>query len=149
MNHPKSIGRYTSCIYRNFHKYMHNQLQEYNLGSGQFHFLMMLYNKDGVNQETLAETLHINKATSARAIKKLEQQGFVTRQRDTDDKRNYNVFLTEKAKKLKPKIRETLNNWTKILLKDISKEDEEYLYNLLEKIAKNATQHHSAEGKND
>lgn len=149
MSHPKSIGRYTSCIYRNFHKYMHDQLQEYSLGSGQFHFLMMLYRKDGVNQETLAETLHIDKATSARAIKKLEQQGFVTRKKDTNDRRNYNVFLTEKAKKLKPKIRKTLHNWTKILLKDISKEDEQRLYTLLEKIALNATEYHSKEGKND
>jgi DNA-binding MarR family transcriptional regulator len=149
MSHPKSIGRYTSCIYRNFHKYMHDQLQEFSLGSGQFHFLMMLYRKDGVNQETLAETLQIDKATSARAIKKLEQQGFVTRKKDTNDRRNYNVFLTEKAKKLKPKIRKTLHNWTKILLKDISKEEEQRLYTLLEKIAQNATEYHSTEGKND
>ena len=110
---------------------------------------MMLYKKDGVNQETLAETLHIDKATSARAIKKLEQQGFVIRKKDTKDRRNYNVFLTEKAKKLKPKIRKTLHNWTKILLKDISKEDEERLYTLLEKIAQNATEYYSTEGKND
>lgn len=149
MNHPKSIGRFISCIYRYFHKHMHDQLQEYNLGSGQFHFLMMLYNKDGVNQKTLAETLHIDKATSARAIKKLEEQGFVTRIRDANDRRNYNVFLTEKAKKLKPKIREMLRNWTKILLKDISKEDEEKLFNLLEKIAQNATEYHSTEENND
>jgi len=110
---------------------------------------MMLYNKDGVNQETLSETLHIDKATSARAIKKLEEQGFVTRIRDANDRRNYNVFLTEKAKKLKPKIREMLRNWTKILLKDISKEDEEKLFNLLEKIAQNATEYHSTEENND
>jgi len=121
---------------------MHDQLQEYNLGSGQFHFLMMLYKKDGVNQKTLAETLNIDKATSTRAIKKLEKQGFVTRKRDINDHRNYNVFITEKAKKIKPKIREMLRNWTDILLKDISKEEEDQLFNLLEKIAQNATEHH-------
>lgn len=140
MNHPKSVGRYISCIYRYFHKYMHEQLKEYNLGSGQFHFLMMLYRRDGVNQETLAETLHIDKATSARAVKKLEQQGFVTKKRDDNDRRNYNIFLTEKAKKIKPKIKYILNNWTKILLKDISKEEQNQLFNLLEKIAQNATE---------
>lgn len=149
MNQTKSVGRYISCIYRHFHKYMQDQLQEYNLGSGQFHFLMMLYNKDGVNQETLAEILNIDKATSARAIKKLEEQGFVTRKRDTNDRRNYNVFLTEKAKKLQPKIKEILSTWTEILLKDISKEEQNQLFNLLEKIAQNATQHHSVEEKND
>lgn len=142
MSHPKSVGRFISCVYRDFHKYMHIQLQEFNLGSGQFHFLMMLYRKDGVNQETLAEKLNIDKATCARAIKKLEQQGFVNRKRDDKDRRSYKVHLTEKAKKLKPKIKSILHNWTDILLKDISKEEEKQLYILLEKITENATEHH-------
>ncbi|MFO8077863.1 MAG: MarR family transcriptional regulator [Thermoplasmatota archaeon] len=142
MPHSKSIGRYISCIYRNFHKYMHNQLQTYDLGSGQFHFLMMLYRQDAVNQETLAETLQIDKATSARAIKKLEEKGYVTRIRDEQDRRNYNILLTEKAKTLKPKIKAILQNWTKILLTDLTTEEQQQLYILLEKITKNATEDH-------
>jgi DNA-binding MarR family transcriptional regulator len=121
---------------------MHNQLQTYDLGSGQFHFLMMLYRQDAVNQETLAETLHIDKATSARAIKKLEEKGYVTRKRDKQDRRNYNIMLTKKAKTLKPKIKAILQNWTKILLTDLSKEEQQQLFILLEKISQNATKHH-------
>ena len=141
MNESKSVGRYISCIYRYFHKYMHTQLQEYSLGSGQFHFLMMLYKKDGVNQETLAEELHIDKATSARAIKKLEEQGFVIRKKDAHDKRNYHIYLTPKAKKLKTNIRKILSNWTDILLKDLSKKEEQQLFILLDKISQNATEY--------
>jgi DNA-binding transcriptional regulator LsrR (DeoR family) len=33
---------------------------------------MMLYHNEGVNQEALAEQLHINKVTVARALKKIE-----------------------------------------------------------------------------
>ena len=120
---------------------MHHQLQEYNIGSGQFHFLMMLYRKDGVNQETLAERLHLDKATSARAIKKLEEQGFVIRKKDPNDRRNYHIHLTPKAIKLKKNIRKILSNWTDILLKGLSDEEEEQLYILLEKISQNATKH--------
>ena len=139
MDEPKSVGRYISCIYRNFHKYMHEQLKQYDLGSGQFHFLMMLYKKDGVNQETLAETLNIDKATSARAIKKLEEKGYVTRTRDENDRRNYNVFLTEKAQTLKPKIKSILKNWTDFLLTNISKKEQEQLFIILDKISQNST----------
>ncbi|MDG6218338.1 MAG: MarR family transcriptional regulator, partial [Candidatus Thermoplasmatota archaeon] len=71
MKKKKSVGRYISCIHRNFHKYLQEHLQQYDLGSGHFQFLMMLYQKDGVNQETLAIQLNLDKATSARAIKKL------------------------------------------------------------------------------
>jgi DNA-binding MarR family transcriptional regulator len=138
MNQLKSVGRYISCIHRNFHKHMQEELQRYDIGSGQFHFLMMLYREDGVNQETLAERLNLDKATSARAIKKLEEKGFVTRLRNNNDKRNYTILLTEKAKKLKPKIKKILKKWTEQLLTDISKEDEKRLYFILEKMAQNA-----------
>jgi DNA-binding MarR family transcriptional regulator len=121
---------------------MHEELKEFNLGSGQFHFLMILYIKDGVNQETLAEKLNIDKATSARAIKKLEEQGFVNRKKDPDDRRNYHIFLTEKAIQLKPKIRNILSNWTDLLLEDLSKEEVNQLFILLEKISLNATVPH-------
>jgi len=118
---------------------MHEQLKQYDLGSGQFHFLMMLYKKDGVNQETLAETLNIDKATSARAIKKLEEKGYVTRTRDENDRRNYNVFLTEKAQTLKPQIKSILKNWTDFLLTNISKKEQEQLFIILDKISQNST----------
>ena len=103
---------------------------------------MMLYKKDGVNQETLAEKLNIDKATSARAIKKLEENGFVIRKKDQNDRRNYNIFLTEKARKIKPKIKSILSNWTDLLLEDLSQEEAEQLFILLEKISQNATEYH-------
>jgi DNA-binding MarR family transcriptional regulator len=139
MEQKQSVGRHISCIYRNFHIYLHDQLAQYNLGSGQFHFLMMLYNKDGVNQETLAEMLNIDKATSARAIKKLEEQGYVIRKRDENDRRNYNIYLTDKAKKLKPKVKSILLRWTKQILQDLTEEEKEHLFTILEKISQNAT----------
>lgn len=99
---------------------------------------MMLYRNDGVNQETIAKTLNIDKATSARAIKKLEEEGYVRRERNDYDKRNYLVFLTDKAEKLKPTIKTILQTWTNHLLKGITQEEKEQIYSILEKIAKNS-----------
>jgi len=117
---------------------MSEQLNQYNIGSGQFHVLMLLYRKDGVNQETVATTLNIDKATSARAIKKLEEEGYVLRIRDEHDKRNYIIFLTEKAEKLKPTIKTILKTWTDHLLQDISPNEKDLIYTILEKIANNS-----------
>ena len=75
MKKQKSVGRLVSCIHRNIHSYLHHYLEQYELGSGQLHFLMILYKKDGINQETLAEIINIDKATCARAIKKLIDNG--------------------------------------------------------------------------
>jgi DNA-binding MarR family transcriptional regulator len=117
---------------------MHHELERFDLGSGQFHFLMMLYKKDGINQEKLAEELKIDKATSARAIKKLEYNGYIIRKKDKNDRRCYNIYLTEKAKTIQPTIKKILSKWTKQLLHGFSSEEENQLYNFLEKISENS-----------
>lgn len=138
VNQQKSIGRLVSCIHRNARIYFQNELEVLDLGSGQIHFLMILYKKDGVNQETLAERLNIDKATCARAIKKLESQGYITRKINPEDKRAYIIYLTEKAKKLKPTIGKIRKNWTKNLLKGFTEKEEKQLFEYLERIANNA-----------
>ena len=37
--------------------------------------VITLYRKDGISQEELSENLHIDKGTTCRAIKKLEEEG--------------------------------------------------------------------------
>ena len=138
MKQQKSVGRLISCIHRNTHIYLHHELESYNLGSGQLHFLILLYNKDGVNQETLAETIKIDKTTCARAIRKLIDQGFVTRKKDPHDKRAYKIFLTKKAIDLKPTIKSILKNCTKELLNGFKKEEKKIIFDFLEQISKNA-----------
>jgi DNA-binding MarR family transcriptional regulator len=86
-------------IYRSQLAYMAKELETYRVGSGQFEFLLFLYHKDGVSQETLAKLLKVSKATSARAIRDLEKEGYVRRQRDEHDNRAYKVYLLKKEKK--------------------------------------------------
>jgi DNA-binding MarR family transcriptional regulator len=138
MKKTKSVGRYISCIYRNFHIYLNHQLEQYNIGSGQFQFLMVLYTHDGINQENLSEQLNIDKTTVTRALKKLEKEGYVTRKKDDFDRRSYLIFLTEKAKTLQPEIKTILKKWTVKVLNDISLDEQICLYNLLEKMKENS-----------
>jgi len=139
MSQEKSVGKIISCIHRYTHIHMHKKMETYGIGSGQFFFLIRLYHHEGINQETLAESLSVDKATCARAIKKLEEEGFVQRKRDETDKRAYQILLTEKAKKLKPLIKQTLQEWTINLLKGFTKEEQQQLFNYLERIEYNAS----------
>lgn len=139
MNQHKSVGRLISCIHRYGKIHLHHELESYHLGSGQFHFLMALYHKDGIHQEHLADLLRIDKGTCARAIKRLEDEGYVTRAIDTNDKRAYQIFLTEKARDMRPIIRKILHDWTKTLLTGFSEEEKELVFTFLERIAENAT----------
>ena len=142
MKKKESIGRLISCINRYTHIYLRDSMQKYNLGSGQFRLLTTLYKHgDGINQEYFANFLKMDKATAARSIKKMENAGFIIRKKDEKDKRAYNVFLTDKAKKLQPKIKYILNKWTQILLRDFSEEEQKIYINFLKKSEKNASEY--------
>jgi len=116
-----------------------NELKPYNIGSGQFNFLMALYYKDGINQETLAQSLKLDKATTARAITKLIKEGYVTRQKDDLDLRAYKIFLTKKAKKMEPIIKKILSGWTKTLLSGFTEDERKLFLDFLKKTVQNAT----------
>jgi len=135
----ESVGRLTSCIYRYSLIHIGNELKPYNIGSGQFNFLMALYYKDGINQETLAQSLKLDKATTARAITKLIKEGYVTRQKDDLDLRAYKIFLTKKAKKMEPIIKKILSGWTKTLLSGFTEDERKLFLDFLKKTVQNAT----------
>ncbi|MEX2737821.1 MAG: MarR family winged helix-turn-helix transcriptional regulator [Candidatus Wukongarchaeota archaeon] len=135
----ESVGRLASCIYRYGLIHIGNELKPYNIGSGQFNFLMALYHKDGINQETLAQSLKLDKATTARAITKLIKEGYVTRQKDDLDLRAYKIFLTKKAKKMGPIIKKILSRWTKTLLSGFTEDERKLFLDFLKRTVQNAT----------
>ena len=133
----KHIGKYISQLYRKGSVFINKEVSEYGIGSGQFMFLLELYINDGKNQEEIAETLKIDKGTTARALKKLEEQGFVTRIKDENDKRSNKIYLNDKAKDVREGVLDVLNDWNKEITKSKTEEEEEMHKSLLEKVCKN------------
>lgn len=139
MNNKESIAHLSAQIYRHSQMYMLKKLQKYNLGIGQLHFLKKLYVNDGINQEQLAKSLNYSKATSTRAIQKLEEEGYITRKRDVNDKRAYNVFLTDKGKILEPEINKIISEWNAILLTGFENNEKKKYISFLKKTINNAS----------
>lgn len=133
-----SITKWISILYRYGQNHISRQLSSYSIGSGQYIFLLALFKKDGISQEEVSDHLKIEKATTAKAMKKLEKEGFIKRSTDSSDKRAYKVFLTQKALDIKPVIHNLLKNWAEVLMTDLTENEKETIYELLEKMAKNA-----------
>lgn len=133
-----TLGRYISLIYRYGQMFITEQLEPYRIGHGQFLFLMVLYRKDGLTQEELARNLNIHKGTTTRAVRKLEQSGYVRREQDQTDLRANRVFLTEKAIKFEPVLADILNRWTRILGTGLTDEEFKQAFNLLTRMAQSA-----------
>jgi len=133
-----SLARWISLLHRYGHIYVGKELKEYNISKGQYIFLNALYKQEGISQEQLSDYLKIDKGTTAKAIKKLEEEEYVIRKIDAKDKRAYNIYLTEKAIKIKPVVRKAMTDWIDILYSGFSEEEKELSLALLEKMGENA-----------
>lgn len=60
------------------------------------------------------------------------------RKRDENDRRYYHLYLTEKAKRLAPRIWEARARWAEVLSKGFSEEEKDMIYDYLSKAAQNA-----------
>lgn len=136
-----SMGKLISVIYRYSQIYINNKLEKHGIGSGQYTFLVSLYECDGVSQEQLANELKIDKGTVARAINKLEVQGFVERKININDKRAYQIYITQKGYSIKEELDSILDSWNKIMMDDFSNKESNYLIELTEKIKDNLVKH--------
>lgn len=125
------IGKAISYLYRYEQIFIGKKIEPYGIGSGQFPFLMRLYREDGINQESLSNYLKIDKGTTARAIQKLVDEGYIFRQRDEKDRRSYRVYLTEKGKKMEPDMKKIALEWEEILFSSFDESQRREITNSL------------------
>lgn len=64
------------------------EFKDLDLTRGQYLYLVRIYENPGIIQEKLAEMIKVDRTTAARAIKKLEMQGFIQKLPDEQNKKN-------------------------------------------------------------
>ena len=69
------IGKYISAIHKSSCIYFNKEFGKIGIGAGECTFLLNLYKCDGMTQEELTKKVKLDKATTERAIKKLEDKG--------------------------------------------------------------------------
>lgn len=139
--HNKRIGKNISIIYRYSQVFLNPVLKKYNLGSGQYILLAELFDNNGINQEQLTNLVKIDKANTARGIKKLVEEGYVTKIVCEEDKRAYKLYTTEKAEAIRHNLESIFDSWNDVILDGISKAEADQLFSMLDRIEKNISQH--------
>ncbi len=130
----EGIGRYISYLHRLGANFLSKEYDKYEIGFGQYQFLLRLYLKDGMSHDELTEQVCLDKATTTRAIKKLEDKGYVKLTPHEKDKRKYHIYLTEKALQQKEEIFEISKRWEEQLIGGLEQEELDQLFYLLRKI---------------
>jgi len=134
----ESIAKWISVLHRQFQIYLNRELKDYDINSSEYIFLVNLYEEDGVSQEKLSASLFIDKAATARAIRRLEQLGYVNRKRDPNDSRSNLVTLTSKGMEMKKFIKSKLTYWTETISEGFTPEEAEDLLRKIKHMSRNA-----------
>lgn len=141
----KSLIKAISAIYRYSQTYIGRNIRDYRIGQGQWAFLtQLLFNYDGITQEELSEILNINKANTARALKKLEAEGYIYRGEDPDDARKKIVYVTETSRAFEQEFHEIFKGLNRILSKDFTDDERETARRLLYKMFDNIAAYESS-----
>ena len=133
------LGKCISLIHRQANVFFTKEFSKFGFGSGQYMFMIHLYKNDGISQEKLSELLNIDKGTTAKAVKKLEELGFVTRFKDSTDKRINRIYLTSKAFNIKNDFFSVLTKWENMLTNQLSPEEISESLTILNKLSKSVT----------
>lgn len=131
------IGKSIARIHKMSMMYLAKHFSKYNIGSGQCFFLVKIYNNPGITQEELALSMFFDKGTTARAIKVLEDNGYIKRVRREDDKRAYSIIATDKAEEIKEDVYSILNSWEETFKSGFTLDEGKQFVSLLNKLKDN------------
>ncbi|CDQ20571.1 DNA-binding transcriptional regulator, MarR family [Halobacillus karajensis] len=117
--------------------YIKSQLHPYNLAPEQNLIMMLLWEKDGLNQNQLAQYLGKDKTNIARMASNLESKGFIKRNFCTEDRRSLELYLTEKGQELKEQVVPVAESFNEKVTEGISKDELLEFDRLLTKMQNN------------
>lgn len=129
-----------SYAYRTIQKSFAKDLASYHIGWGHFAILVSLYEMEGRSQESLASSRGFDKTMIAKSVVRLEEEGFVRRETDQDDKRVKRLYLTEKSRNLRPEMERIGYRLNELLFRDLDADESAVVMKNLRKIALNASE---------
>lgn len=132
-------GMYFKRIHLDIEKEIHTKLSAYNLTKSQLDILNYLdQHPDQMTcQKDLQNYLHVSNATINGLVNRLEQNGYIYRITNSEDKRMVSIHPTEKANQIKDLFLTTIYNLEQKTMAHIAPDKQEELVNLLEQMIQN------------
>ncbi|OJG16949.1 MarR family transcriptional regulator [Enterococcus avium] len=97
--------------------------------------MIRIFENPGIIPDRLAEMIKVDRTTAARAIKKLEEKGFIRKEADDVNKKIRRLFVTEDGAKLVPIIQLENQYSNQIALQNLSKKEIEAFSKALKIVA--------------
>lgn len=133
----REILREIGMIARALDSISNVEFKEIALTKGQYLYLVRIHENPGIIQEKLAEMIKVDRTTAARAIQKLESQGFIEKKNDEMNKKIKKLFTTEKCNKAYSFLKREGDYSDRVALEGFNQEETEALLCYLQRVRKN------------
>jgi DNA-binding MarR family transcriptional regulator len=134
---PRSIGKEIGFLGRSAHIYFQHRFKNYSIGHAQVMTLHFIGRNEGITQKELVDYFSLDKSSVTSQLKKLEENGYIVREKVSGDHRVRIIRLTEKSRVMKDELNEVFASWSRLLLKDFTPEETEQIFALLDKMKGN------------
>jgi Transcriptional regulators len=131
------VLRFVGTLSRAINSKSDFKYKKFNLQKGQYMFLTRVCENPGINFVNLSNMLKVDQATTTKAVKKLIDIGYLNRQQDENDKREYKLTPTKKALEIYEFIIEEESKQLEISFKGFSEEEKQMATRLIERMSEN------------
>lgn len=101
MGSDERIAHLVKNAYRGLSSALQARLRAHDVMYGQWTFLRILWQTDGITQRQLSARAGVREPTTFSAVQSMEKLGYVTRQKMPDNRKQVRVFLTPKGASLR------------------------------------------------
>jgi DNA-binding MarR family transcriptional regulator len=122
-NPLKSYGYQTRATHRAFDRTLQRHIGKHALSNGFWYLLRVLWGREGMSQRELADEANLTESSTVLMLESMRRAGLIRKRRDTIDKRRSNVFLTAKARRMKPELQHYAGQVNAIAARGIAQRD--------------------------
>jgi DNA-binding MarR family transcriptional regulator len=99
-----SLGYLVRDANRAFQRLLERRISPHGVTRGQWYFLRVLWEEDGLSQRELSARVGMMEPTTVIALRGMEKAGLIRRVRRDDDRRVTKVQLTPKARRMRDRL---------------------------------------------
>ena len=122
-----SIFRRTDSIFR-------KRCKDPFVAKGLVNYIFVVCDNEGIIADEVSKILSVDKGTTARAVAKLEENGYLKRVQDENDKRKYRLYSLPKSKELYKTLSGISYDVGKEALSVLTEKEKEELLRMLLKV---------------
>ena len=115
MNKEESIDYYIKSSWHSLSRLYNMKAQKHGITTSSAFILLNISTSEGTPATKIAPLMGLESRSLTRALKSLEEKGYIYREKDAYDKRSVRIYLTEKGKEKKGKAIETVKTFNQFV----------------------------------